>query len=92
MNDQKTGAFAPRAYAQVPPALMLGEGLLRVVRCHLCGSRITPNAARLVYHEGPGRWRHGGAGGADCRTGARVARGGRTLEKLLRQSVERKEA
>lgn len=79
--------FTPREYLQVPPALILGEGVLRVVRCHLCGSRLTPNAARPVYHEGPQRWRHGGAAEEDCRTGARVARGGRTLERLLRKSV-----
>ena len=74
-------------YATVPPGLTLGDGLLRTVRCHVCGSVLRPGAKGPVTRERAGRWRHGRASGG-CEARARVPRGGRTLERLLRGSVE----
>lgn len=73
-------------YRTIPPGLTLGDGLLRTVRCHACGSVLRPGKAGPVTRERAGRWRHGRASGR-CEARARVPRGGRTLEKLLRGSV-----
>lgn len=75
------------AFAIVPPALVLGDGLLRRVQCHACGGVLRPGAKGPVTRERAGRWRHGPASGS-CGRVERVPRGGRTLEKLLRSSVE----
>jgi hypothetical protein len=73
-------------YATIPPGLTLGDGLLRTVRCHVCGSVLRPGRPGPVTRERAGRWRHGRASGS-CGAVAKVPRGGRTLEKLLRGSV-----
>lgn len=74
-------------FATIPPGLTLGDGLLRRVQCHVCGSVLRPGAKGPVTRERAGRWRHGRASGG-CPGKARVPRGGRTLEKLLRGSVK----
>lgn len=78
---------AVEEYATVPPGLTLGDGLLRRVQCHVCGSVLRPGVKGPVTRERAGRWRHGRASGG-CGARARVPRGGRTLERLLRGSVE----
>lgn len=78
---------AVEEFATIPPGLTLGDGLLRTVRCHVCGSVLRPARPGPVTRERAGRWRHGRASGG-CPARAKVPRGGRTLERLLRGSVE----
>ena len=62
--------------------LLWGQDKPTTVRCRCCGSILRPGAAREVRMLGKGRWEH-----VECRTAARVARGARGLERLLRGSV-----
>ena len=80
-------ASGPRArveeYACVPPRKAREEA----PRCHQCGSVLRVGQTGPVTREGA-RWRHGPAVGR-CPRRERVARGGRSLEKLLRESVSK---
>lgn len=86
--------MTPREYAQVPPALILGEGLLRrSVRCRDCGGVLRTGAVGPVSHLALGVWRHGGVTGT-CSARARVpdeGTEGRELTSLLRASLGEKE-
>lgn len=83
-------ALVPRTARRPLPTFMLvprgpllwGSNKPQTVLCQKCGSIIRPGAVREVRMLGPGRWEH-----VECRTGARVPRGGRRLESLLRASL-----
>jgi RNase P subunit RPR2 len=62
--------------------MLWGSDKPTTVRCRKCGSILKPGAAREVRRLSAGRWEH-----VECRTAARVARGSRGLERLLRGSV-----
>jgi hypothetical protein len=75
-------------FATVPNGpLLWGRDKPRVVRCHACGSVLRPGTRGPVTRERAGWWRHGRASGG-CDRRERVPRDGRTLERLLRKSVE----
>lgn len=67
----------------VPRGPMLwGSDKPTTVHCLGCGSILRPGAAREVRMLSAGRWEH-----VECKTAARVAKGSRGLERLLRGSV-----
>jgi hypothetical protein len=67
----------------IPRGPMLwGQDKPTTVRCRACGSILRPGVKREVRMLDKGLWEH-----VDCRTAARVPRGARGLEKLLRGSV-----
>ena len=77
----------PAEFAIVPSGRLLwGSAAPRSVRCHDCGAPLRAGARGPVTREGA-RWRHGPAVGR-CLGRAKVPRGGRSLEKLLRESVK----
>jgi len=69
-------------YAHTPPLSILSPSRA-VVRCAKCNRKLTPNEPRPVRDMGNGRWEC-----VTCPTVGRVPRGGRTLERLLRASLE----
>ena len=70
-------------FAVIPSGPMLwGQDRRTTVLCRACGSILRPGVKREVRMLDKGLWEH-----VDCRTAARVPRGARGLERLLRGSV-----
>jgi hypothetical protein len=67
----------------IPSGPMLwGQDKRTTVLCRACGSILRPGVKREVRMLDKGLWEH-----VDCRTAARVPRGAKGLERLLRGSV-----